>query len=201
MISKIQPLRQVEEILVWKNKKSCYYPQKIGTDPQKSTYMTKSDYFGEDRRNKTCTTNYGKYRNHFISLKRDIQEYSTRPQELVELMIKSYSKEGDTILDCFCYKGLSYKCSAGRKWIGIAGTQASLICDDFLRPWDIEKPRFWVHGSDGKARSEQAGVGISQEAQLVRSLSSCTFEESLEALSLAIETQSILSRIDADLRR
>ncbi|MCY3006840.1 MAG: Gfo/Idh/MocA family oxidoreductase [Planctomycetota bacterium] len=89
----------------------------------------------------------------------------------------------------------------GRKWIEIAGTQASLICDDFLRPWDIEKPRFWVHGSDGKARSEQAGVGISQEAQLVRSLSSCTFEESLEALSLAIETQSILSRIDADLRR
>jgi site-specific DNA-methyltransferase (adenine-specific) len=119
MISKIQPLRQVEEILIWKNKKSCYYPQKIGTDPQKSTYMTKSDYFGEDRRNKTCTINYGKYRNHFISLKRDIQEYSTRPQELVELMIQSYSKEGDTILDCFCYKGLSYKCSAGRKWIGI----------------------------------------------------------------------------------
>ena len=86
--------------------------------------------------------------------------------------------------------------AAGRKWIEIAGTQASLICDDFLRPWDIEKPRFWVHGSDGKARSEQAGVGVFQEARLVESVATCTFEESLEALSLAIETQSILSEIE-----
>jgi predicted dehydrogenase len=86
--------------------------------------------------------------------------------------------------------------AAGRKWIEIAGTQASLICDDFLRPWDIEKPRFWVHGSDGKARSEQAGVGVFQEARLVESVATCTFDESLEALSLAIETQSILSRIE-----
>ena len=86
--------------------------------------------------------------------------------------------------------------AAGRKWIEIAGTQASLICDDFLRPWDIEKPRFWVHGSDGKARSEQAGVGVFQEARLVESVAACTFEESLEALSLAIETQSILSEIE-----
>jgi predicted dehydrogenase len=86
--------------------------------------------------------------------------------------------------------------AAGRKWIEIAGTQASVICDDFLRPWDIEKPRFWVHGSDGKARSEQAGVGVFQEARLVESVATCTFDESLEALSLAIETQSILSRIE-----
>jgi len=86
--------------------------------------------------------------------------------------------------------------AAGRKWIEIAGTQASVICDDFLRPWDIEKPRFWVHGSDGKARSEQAGVGVFQEARLVESVANCTFDESLEALSLAIETQSILSRIE-----
>lgn len=119
MLSKIQPLRQVEEILVWKSKKGCYYPQKIGTDPQKSTYMTKSDYFGADTRNKTCTTNIGKFRNHFIQMKRNIQGFSTRPNELVELMINSYSKEGDTILDCFCYKGLSYSCKGNRRWIGI----------------------------------------------------------------------------------
>jgi site-specific DNA-methyltransferase (adenine-specific) len=119
MLSKIQPLRQIEEILVWKNKKGCYYPQKIGTDPQKSTYMTKSDYFGKDQRNKTATINIGKFRTHFIHMKRDIQGFSTRPREVVELMINSYSKEGDTILDCFCYKGLSYNCKGNRRWIGI----------------------------------------------------------------------------------
>lgn len=89
--------------------------------------------------------------------------------------------------------------ATGRKWIEIAGTKASVICDDFLRPWDIEKPRFWVHGFDGKARSEIAGAGVFQEAQLVRSVESVTLEESLEALSLAIETQSILCKIDASL--
>ena len=87
--------------------------------------------------------------------------------------------------------------ATGRKWIEIAGTQASLICDDFLRPWDIEKPRFWVHGSDGKARCEIDGPGIFQEAQMVQSLQRVTLDESLEALELAIHTQSILADIDA----
>lgn len=87
--------------------------------------------------------------------------------------------------------------ATGRKWIEIAGTQASVICDDFLRPWDIEKPRFWIHGSDGKARCEIDGSGIFQEAQMVRSLKTVTLEESLEALELAIQTQSILADIDA----
>ena len=71
--------------------------------------------------------------------------------------------------------------ATGRKWIEIAGTNASVICDDFLRPWDLDKPRFWVHGFDGKARAEIAGAGVFQEAQLVRSVPSITLEESLEA--------------------
>jgi len=118
LISKIQPLRQVEEILVWKNKKGVYYPQKIGTDLRPSTYMTTSDYFGNDTK-LTVSYNVGKYRNHFIEMKRDRQGFSSRPSELVKLMIDSYSKEGDTILDLFCYKGLSYTQKGNRRWIGI----------------------------------------------------------------------------------
>lgn len=118
LISKIQPLRDTEEILVWKNKKGCYYPQKIGNEPQKSTYMTRPDYFGRDTK-KSVSINYGKFRTHHITMKRDIQGYSTRPKELVELMINSYSKEGDTVLDLFCYKGLSYTCKGNRRWIGM----------------------------------------------------------------------------------
>lgn len=88
----------------------------------------------------------------------------------------------------------------GRKWIEIAGTHSSVICDDFLRPWDIEKPRFWVHGSDGKARAELVGERVFQEASMVRSLENVSLEESLEALNLAIETQKILAQIDANVR-
>jgi DNA modification methylase len=118
LISKIQPLRDTEEILIWKNKKGVYYPQKVGTQPQNSTYMTKSDYFGKDTK-KSVSVNYGKFRTHHITMKRDIKGYSTRPKELVELMINSYSKEGDTVLDLFCYQGLSYSCKGGRRWIGM----------------------------------------------------------------------------------
>ena len=118
LISKIQPLRDTEEILIWKNKKGVYYPQKVGTQPQNSTYMTKSDYFGKDTK-KSVSVNYGKFRTHHITMKRDIKGYSTRPKELVELMINSYSKEGDTVLDLFCYQGLSYSCKGSRRWIGM----------------------------------------------------------------------------------
>jgi DNA modification methylase len=118
LISKIQPLRQVEEILVWKNKKGVYYPQKIGDELRPSTYMTKTDYFGEDTKGKV-SYNKGKYRSHFVNMRRDISGFSTRPKELVELMINSYSKPDDVILDMFCYKGLSYHCKGLRRWIGI----------------------------------------------------------------------------------
>jgi DNA modification methylase len=118
MLSKIQPLRQMEEILVWKNKKPVYYPQKIGDELNISTYMTTSSYFGKDTKG-AITYNKGKFRTHYISMKRNIDGFSTRPDELVKLMIDSYSKEGDTILDLFCYNGLSYKCKGNRRWIGI----------------------------------------------------------------------------------
>jgi len=36
-----------------------------------------------------------------------------------------------------------------RKWFEVAGTKASLVCDDFLRPWDQRKPRFWIHDRNG----------------------------------------------------
>lgn len=118
LIANKQPLRQVEEILVWKNKKSTYYRQQIGEEIRKSTYMTKTDYYGNTSKNISSTIK-GKTRTHFINMKRDIQGFSTRPKELCELMINSYSKEDDTILDLFCYKGLSYNCKGKRRWIGI----------------------------------------------------------------------------------
>ena len=115
--TKYQPLRRVEEILVWKNKKTTYYRQQIG-DEVKTRKMTRpSTYFGNVKAG--TTTTIGSTRSNLITMKREVSGFSTRPAELVKLMIDSYSKEGDTILDCFCYKGLSYTQCTGRRWVGI----------------------------------------------------------------------------------
>jgi predicted dehydrogenase len=36
-----------------------------------------------------------------------------------------------------------------RRWMEIAGTTAAVVCDDFTRPWNVEKPRFWIHDNQG----------------------------------------------------
>ena len=36
-----------------------------------------------------------------------------------------------------------------RRWMEVAGTDAALVCDDFTRPWNADKPRFWIHNADG----------------------------------------------------
>ena len=118
LIANQQPLRNTEEILVWKNKKNTYYRQQIGDEPRKSTYMTKNDYYGKNVKDKS-TIIKGKTRTHLLEMKRDIQGFSTRPREMMDLFIQSYSKPGDTVLDMFCYKGASKESCVDRRWIGI----------------------------------------------------------------------------------
>lgn len=119
LIANVQPLRCCEEILVWKKDKTVYYRQQIGDEPRRSSYLTKSDYYGKNMEGRKATVIKGKTRTHLVEMNRKVDGFSTRPSELVKLIIDSYSKEGDTILDCFCYKGLSYTQSTGRRWIGI----------------------------------------------------------------------------------
>lgn len=58
----------------------------------------------------------------FITDSKDKRYYPTqKPSELVEILIKEYSKEGDTILDCFMGSGTTgVSClRTGRNFIGI----------------------------------------------------------------------------------
>lgn len=118
LIANKQPLRCVEEVLVWKKKKTTYYRQQIGDEPRKSSYMKLNDYYGKNIIQKE-TIIKGKTRTHLIDMKRSLDGFGTRPLELIKLFINSYSKPGDTVLDCFCYKGISYLACEKRKWIGI----------------------------------------------------------------------------------
>ena len=117
LATRFQPLRRVEEILVWKNKKTTYYRQQIGDEIKTRKMSPQTEYLGKMKPGTSITV--GTTRSNIITMKRVVNGFSTRPAELVKLMIDSYSKEGDTILDCFCYKGLSYTQSTGRRWIGI----------------------------------------------------------------------------------
>ena len=101
-----QPLRNTEEILVWYNKKGKYYSQRVGNKERSVVVNGASSYVGNTQESKTVKVK-GYHQTHHITYKRDIQGFSTRPRELVELIIKSYTKEQDVILDCFCYKGLT----------------------------------------------------------------------------------------------
>lgn len=46
--------------------------------------------------------------------------------------------------------------TATRKWCEIAGEDASIVCDDFTRPWPDKPARSWVHEASGKVHSFSA---------------------------------------------
>jgi len=118
LLANHQPLRCMEEILVWKKKKTTYYRQQIGNELRESKTMTPTSYYKPAFPSEK-TLLRGKTRTHFLEVKRNIDGYSTRPEEILRLMVNSYSKQGDTVLDCFCYKGVSRSACQGRRWIGI----------------------------------------------------------------------------------
>lgn len=120
LLSNVQPLRNTEEILIWKNKKTRYYPQRIGIDERTIYGSRPTPYYRSFNKN-TKSIVKGRLQTHHIDMTRDIDGFSTRPIALVELLINSYTKEGDTILDPTCYKGMCGVQSKkmGRKYIGI----------------------------------------------------------------------------------
>lgn len=58
--------------------------------------------------------------------------------------------------------------TATRKWFEVAGSDASIICDDFTRPWPDKPARCWVHEASGKVH--QHSFDGHQEREMVASL-------------------------------
>lgn len=123
--AKNQPLRQEEEILIWYKKKPTYNPQMIGDKYYPKGSAGKSKYYGSrGEHNITDNDNMGhtgKYPNNILYYNRHIRGASTRPDELVDYFIKTYSNEEDTILDITCYNYLTGIRAEhlNRKYIGI----------------------------------------------------------------------------------
>ena len=123
--SKKQPIRKVEEICVFNSK--IYYPQM--TDGHKPTNSAKgcsngSVYYGKNKRDyiggstKRFPTNVLEYKcvNNYKRI-----HPSEKPIELLEFLIKTYTIEGDTVLDNCIGSGITMiACiNPNRKGIGI----------------------------------------------------------------------------------
>ncbi len=81
--------------------------------------------------------------------------------------------------------------TATRKWFEIAGSQSSLICDDFTRPWPDRPARCWIHAADGSVEQQQ--FSGSQERNMISRL---VGDESLDSLhQQAIDTHRVLDAL------
>lgn len=88
-----------------------------------------------------------------------------------------------------------------RKWFEIAGTHGSLVCDDFVNPWNTDKPRFWLHDADGKS-TEHVSQPLIQEVCMIEDF--CTIVRSGKLddhwPKTAIATQRVCDALDKSAR-
>lgn len=117
-LARMQPLRNTEEILVWRGAKGVYYPQRVGTETRTFRSDGASSYYGASRKLDPKTVQ-GRYQTHHLDMAREIDGFSTRPRAMIRLLYDSYSRAGDRVLDPFCNNALSATCCPGRDWVGI----------------------------------------------------------------------------------
>lgn len=88
-----------------------------------------------------------------------------------------------------------------RKWFEIAGTDGSLVCDDFVMPREPAKARFWVHDREGKAVQEDHPGGI-QEVRMIETFAGIIRSGRLEQgwVDDALATQRVCDALDRSAR-
>lgn len=122
--AKHQPLRQCEEIYVYyKNTPCTYNPQMKGTTKYKNTFSGKSNYYGNIDGKKKAPQGYhiGKYPTDLLEFKIKVRGGKTIPDEMIEYFIKTYSNEGETVLDMTTHNTVvgNVVKSLGRNFIGV----------------------------------------------------------------------------------
>ena len=91
--------------------------------------------------------------------------------------------------------------TGARKWFEVAGTNASLICDDFVIPWKEESARFWIHNSAGKAAEHKVENTI-QEVNMIERFSDIVLTKKLEPQFIrdAIDTMRVCDALSESAR-
>ncbi|WP_442509961.1 Gfo/Idh/MocA family protein [Novipirellula sp. SH528] len=79
-----------------------------------------------------------------------------------------------------------------RKWCEVAGSDASLVCDDFTRPWHDRPARCWIHDATGGV--EQFPFEGNQERRMIARFIS---DEPLDVYQQqALDTQHMIDAIN-----
>jgi site-specific DNA-methyltransferase (adenine-specific) len=125
--AKKMPLSYYEDICVFYKKLPTYNPQFTEGKAYKKQHVntSKPNYHGEEKRNGTVTINDGKrYPSDILVIPNSNKGsiHSTqKPIVLFEYLIKTYSNEGDTVLDCCMGSGTTgVACkNLNRRFIGI----------------------------------------------------------------------------------
>lgn len=111
--SKKQPLRNHEQILVFYDKQCVYNPQMTKGEPyiKKQTGNSFSTNYGKQKKpNDNFNSGY-RYPLTIVEFSRESQSYqkgihpTQKPVALFEYLIKTYTNEGDTVLDCCAGSG------------------------------------------------------------------------------------------------
>lgn len=97
----------------------------------------------------------------------------------------------------------SFDCSFNadmRRWIEVTGTGASLVCDDFTKPWNEARPRYWLHKS-GES-TESVSSPLIQEECMVKKF--CEIVRSgdvqLHWPRTSLQTQQVCEALDRSAR-
>ena len=144
--AKKQPLRNIEEIAVFYKKQPTYNPQmwksdKLSHGATKRTYVAnKSKVYGDNSKDCVYVPTFDRYPTQLLTYKNEKQTSSLHPTQkpvpLLENLIKTFTNEGDTVLD-FCMGSGSTGEAAlknGRNFIGIEKDENYYqICLDRLK--------------------------------------------------------------------
>lgn len=124
--AKVQPLRCIEDICIFYKKKPVYNPQGlIKLDKPKSRGKTFSNVY--TMRGKQKPQQYTNYPKHLIEFKNEAASNKNRlhptqkPVALLEYLIKTYTNEGEIVLDNCAGSGSTgvAALNTGRQFIGI----------------------------------------------------------------------------------
>jgi site-specific DNA-methyltransferase (adenine-specific) len=111
--AKKQPLRQVEDVCVFYKKQPTYKPQGLiecevsNFRPNHFKYKKGEKVYGEQKEhsNKSTYTNYPSNLIQYSNGNHNSLHPTQKPLDLIEYMIKTYTNEGDLILDNTCGSG------------------------------------------------------------------------------------------------
>ncbi|MCH7728732.1 MAG: Gfo/Idh/MocA family oxidoreductase [Planctomycetes bacterium] len=89
-----------------------------------------------------------------------------------------------------------------RKWFEVVGTAGSLVCDDFLNPWNSERPRFWLHDKSGQA-TEHVAAPVNQEQRMIERFCEIVRSGELDDTwpNISVANQRVCDAIGASARR